>query len=306
MKEEILLEKIKSIIGNKHIGDDCAYLKDLGIIITQDNIVEDIHFSLKYMNPYELGYKSGMINLSDVAASGGICKYVTVGLSLPKGISTDFVENFYNGLSDSLDEVEIIGGDITGSDKIMISITAIGIDKGRKISSRANAKVGQVIVTSGAHGSSAGGLKLLKENRTQPKDLVLAHIEPKAQTGFAQKISENIKEDYAMMDSSDGLGDALYKIAVASKKTLTVDFNKVIYSPLLKEYFPDEYENLILFGGEDYQIIATVPLALAQEYNMPVIGKVEEKEENIPVRITNYRGREKIINNLEDCFNHFE
>ena len=304
MKEEVFIESIKNIIGNKYIGDDCAYLKDLGLIVSQDNLVEDVHFSLDYMSPYQLGYKSAMVNLSDIAASGGVCKYMTVGLSLPKNISVEFVEQFYNGLTDALDEVEVIGGDITGSDKIVVSVTAIGVDKNRKISSRAHTNAGQVIVTSGFHGSSAGGLELLKEGKTEPKELILAHIEPKAQTGFAQRIAENIKEDYAMMDSSDGLADALYKIAVSSGKTLTVDFSKVLVSESLKEIFPTSYEDMVLFGGEDYQIVATVPNELAEKYNLHIIGKVVEKE-NAPVRILNYKSSEKSIMNLNSCYNHF-
>ena len=305
MKEEIILERIKSIIGDEYIGDDCAYLKDLGLIVSQDNLIEGVHFSLDYMSPYQLGYKSAMVNLSDIAASGGVCKYMTVGLSLPKDISAEFVEEFYNGLTDALDEVKIIGGDITGSDKIMISITAIGTDKDRRISSRGGAKTGQVIVTSGVHGSSAGGLELLKKGKIEPKELILAHIEPKAQSGFAQKIAENIDEDYAMMDSSDGLVDALYKIAVSGEKSLVVDFEKVLVSEVLKTTFPAGYKDMVLYGGEDYQIIATVSKEFAQKYNLPVIGYVSDKTENAPVKILNYDKQDKIITNLNDCFNHF-
>lgn len=306
MKEESLLNVIKSVIGNKYIGDDCAYLKDLGIVITQDNLVEDVHFSLKYSTPYQLGYKSAMVNISDIAASGGCGKYITVGLSLPKNISEDFVEEFYKGLKNALGEVEIIGGDITGSDKIMISICAIGTTEGRKISSRANAKEGQVVVISGDHGSSAGGLKLLMQGLSTPKELINAHLYPKAQVEFAQKISENIKEDYAMIDTSDGLADALYKIAQSSSKTLIIDFEKILYDESLKISFHDSYKDLILYGGEDYQIIATIPETLAKKYDFRIIGKVEDRKENAPVIIKNYDNNDLIIDNIEKCFNHFK
>lgn len=306
MKEDDILLTIKSVIGEKYIGDDCAYIKELGLVVTQDSLVEDIHFSKKYMSPYQLGYKSGMVNISDISASGGIPKYMSVALSLPKDISTEFVREFYQGLSETLNGIEIIGGDITGSDKIMVSITLIGIDKDRHISSRANAKSGQVIVTSGVHGSSAAGLKLLiKGKRDYENPLIKSHLMPVAQIKFGSNISKNINEDYAMMDTSDGLADALFKIAKASNKTLIVDFSKIIYDKTLKTNFPDEYENLILYGGEDYQIIATVPEYLAKSLNLNIIGKVEPKSEYF-VKIKNMLNGEKIIDNLNNCYNHFE
>ena len=146
MKEQEFLNIIKNTLKSDYIGDDCAYLKDLGIVITQDNLVEDVHFSLNYTNAYKLGYKSAMVNISDIAASGAEPKYLTIGLSLPKTIDNQFIENFYQGIKDASQNVEIVGGDITGSDKIMISVAAIGTTKNRKISSRSNAQVGYKII----------------------------------------------------------------------------------------------------------------------------------------------------------------
>ena len=305
MRENDFIETIKNIIGDKYIGDDCAFLKDLGIVVSQDSLVEDVHFSLEYTTPYKLGYKSAMVNISDISASGGEGKYMTVALSLPKNTENDFVEEFYKGLKDACQGIEIIGSDITGSDKIMISVTIIGTTNGRKISSRANAKEGQVVVTSGVHGSSAGGLKLLQENKNLSSNLVEYHLMPKAQVEFSEKIAKNIKEDYAMMDSSDGLADALYKIAKSSDKTLVIDFKKILFDKELKEIFPDDYKNLMLYGGEDYQIIATVPEDFAKTYGLNIIGRVETKIENTPVKIINFNNGELVIDNLEKCFNHF-
>ena len=303
MKEELLLSQIKKIAGDKYIGDDCAYLKELGLVVSQDSLVEDIHFSLKYITPYQLGYKSAMVNISDISASGGECKYMTVALSLPKDISTEFVEEFYKGLKSACGKVEIIGGDITGSDKIMISITVLGVDKGRKISSRSNAKNNQVVVVSGDHGSSSAGLRLLQANKQTPEKFIESHLMPKAQVEFGKNIAQNIKEDYAMMDTSDGLADALYKIAQTSGKTLVIDFEKIPYDRELEKIFPNEYKKMVLFGGEDYQIVATISEELAKELGCTIIGKVVERVDNIPVKIIN--GEDRFITNLEDCYNHF-
>ncbi len=301
MKEQLFLETIKSIIGEKYIGDDCAYLKDLGIVITQDSLVEDVHFKTKYMNAYQLGYKSVMVNLSDIAASGAVAKYISIALSLPKDIEASFVEEFYQGAKAALGDVEVIGGDITGADKIMVSVCAIGAIKDRKISSRSNAQAGQVIVTTGVHGSSAGGLELLLAGLARPHSLINAHIMPQAQLKASEQVAKNIKENYAMMDTSDGLADALFQIAKASNKTLVVDFEKIRYDEEIKIF--SDYKDKILYGGEDYQLVATVPdslLPLLTDWY--VIGKVQEGEPCVDLKIDN---KTKIIDNIDKCYNHF-
>ena len=97
MKEKDFISIIKQTLNTEYIGDDCAYLKDLGIVVTQDSLVENIHFSLDYFTPYTLGYKSIAVNLSDIAASGAEAKYLTVSLSLPDRIENDFIKEFYKG-----------------------------------------------------------------------------------------------------------------------------------------------------------------------------------------------------------------
>ena len=81
MKENNLIEIIKNTLNSKYINDDCAYLEDLGIVVTQDSLVEEVHFSLNYTNAFQLGYKSVAVNLSDVYASGAKAKYLTCSLS---------------------------------------------------------------------------------------------------------------------------------------------------------------------------------------------------------------------------------
>ena len=145
MKEQDFINIIKTEIGSEFIGDDCAYLKEFGIVISQDSLVEDVHFKLNWCTPFQLGYKAVTVNISDILASGAEPKYLTIALSLPKNTTDDFVEEFYRGAKSALRGAKIVGGDITGSDKVYISITAIGSDKNRKISSRKNAKVGYCV-----------------------------------------------------------------------------------------------------------------------------------------------------------------
>ena len=284
MKEQTFINIIKNQTGDEYIGDDCAYLKDLGIVVTQDSLVEDVHFKLTWCTPYQLGYKAVTVNISDVLASGAEPKYITIALSLPASIDENFVEEFYKGAKSALRGAKIIGGDITGSDKVFISITAIGTTKGRKISSRKNAKIGDVVITKGEFGKSALGLKELK-NGGKNLGLIRAHLEPQLEELFAKEIATQIDCEYAMMDTSDGLADALFQIAQSSK--VSID-SKIVEG---------------IFGAEDYKLVATVPrkfLKRLTEYE--IIGEVIERQDYI-LKI----GEKKYYNYDElGLYNHFE
>ena len=258
MREKEFIFKIKSILNSNYIGDDCAYLPDLGIVVTQDSLVEGVHFSLEYMTPYQLGYKSVMVNLSDIASSGANPKYLTIALSLPANIDENFVEEFYNGAKEACGKgIQIVGGDITGAEKICVSVCAIGSTEFRKIASRKNAKVGYKVVVAGTHGSSAAGLRQLLSGDKKVNDFTKAHLEPQAQVEFGKNIGKSLQVDYAMMDTSDGLMDALSTIANESGVLLEVYFDKIPYDYHLVNF--EDLQDLVLFGGEDYGIVAVVP-----------------------------------------------
>ena len=301
MKEKDFINIIKNTLNSKYIGDDCANLTDLGIVVTQDSLVEDVHFSLKYFTPYQLGFKSVIVNVSDVVASGAEPKYLTISLSLPNNIEEKFVEEFYKGCKAACGyEVEIVGGDITGSDKIFVSVCAIGATKNHKISSRKNAKVGYKVVIAGEHGSSDIGLKLLQKGEFSPKELVDKHLMPNAEVEFGRLVGENVKEDYAMMDTSDGLMDALSVIAKESGVLLEVDFDKFLHNSLIENY--ENWQNSVLFGGEDYGIIAAIP----EKYNFGTkIGTVkigEGVDLHYNNKIVHYSEQDVV----QKVFNHFE
>ncbi len=294
MKEKEFINIIKNITKSQYIGDDCAYLEDIEIVVSQDNLAEGIHFSLEHTNPYKLGYKSAMVNISDIAASGAEPAYMTIGLSLPKNIDEKFIENFYKGVKDASSEIKIVGGDITGGEKIFVSIAIIGKARGRKISSRKNAKEGYKVIVSGEHGSSAAGLKELFAGRKNK--FTRQHLMPKAQVEFSKYIAQNIKTDYAMMDTSDGLMDALMQISAASNVMLDIEFNKIPYDKDLESF--DNYKDLILYGGEDYLLVACVP----ENFYVPESYEIGRVVKGSGVKIDG-----KIIENPDaKLFNHFK
>lgn len=301
MKEKEFITIIKNTLNSPYIGDDCAYLKDLGIVVTQDSLVEDVHFSTKFISAFDLGFKAVMVNVSDVAASGAEPKYLTVSLSLPSNVKEDFVEEFYNGCKKACgNDVQIVGGDITGSEKIYISISAIGKTLGRNISSRKNAKIGQKVIVSGIHGSSSAGLKLLLEGKNSPEKFIKSHINPVAQVEFGKKISTTVKEPYAMMDTSDGLMDGLSTIANESGVLLDIDFDKIPHDKDIEQF--ENWQDLVLFGGEDYQILATVPQNFQGGFEIGVVKEGLGVNLKLRDKITHYSKQDV----EEKVFNHFK
>lgn len=301
MKEKEFITIIKNTLNSPYIGDDCAYLKDLGIVVTQDSLVEDIHFSTKFISAFDLGFKAVMVNVSDVVASGAEPKYLTVSLSLPSNVKEDFVEEFYNGCKKACgNDVQIVGGDITGSEKIYISICAIGKTLGRNISSRKNAKIGQKVILSGIHGSSSAGLKLLLEGKNSPEKFIKSHINPVAQVEFGKNISTTVKEPYAMMDTSDGLMDGLSTIANESGVLLDIDFDKIPHEKDIEQF--ENWQDLVLFGGEDYQILATVPQNFQGGFEIGVVKEGLGVNLKLRDKITHYSKQDV----EEKVFNHFK
>lgn len=257
MKELDFIKIIQKETQSKYLGDDCAYLEDLGIVVTQDNFIENIHFRRDWATPFQIGYKAAAVNISDVLASGAAPAYLSIGLSLPN-VSKNFIKELYRGIKAASYGAEIIGGDITGSDSIMISITAIGKTFGRKISSRSHAKPGYIVITNEKHGASRKGYEELKKG-LKDTDSIRAHLEPSLDTEFSKNISTRIESDYAMMDSSDGLADALFQIAQKSNCSITTE----------------EIDGA--FGFEDYKLVAAVPESLLKKLDKYIIiGKVEE------------------------------
>ena len=295
MKELDFIKAISQEIGDEFIGDDCAYIKDLGIVISQDSLVENIHFRRDWYSPFQLGYKSAAVNISDILASGAMPAYMSIALSLTNDIDENFIREFYRGAKSVSKNIKITGGDITGSKQgLMISITVIGKTTGRNISSRKNAVPGYAIITKGMHGSSAAGLNELLTGGNN-KSLILSHISPVLEFDFSKEISENVKEKYAMMDSSDGLADALFKIAEAGNVTAEIDYNSVPHLDCVTK-------EQVLYGGEDYKLVACVPENALQKINNYVkIGKIKEFDGS-RVRINDF-----VINDYDSIksFNHF-
>jgi thiamine-monophosphate kinase len=268
MKEFELIQAIKDIADSKLniIGDDTAVINETGTVLTCDTLVENTHFKLNTHTPFELGYKAAAVNLSDIAASGGICEYLLVSLAMPQYIDIDFVREFYNGMIYLTEQfgVNIVGGDLTRCDVLVVTVTATG--KTKKKTGRKFAKIGQKIITTGDYGASYTGLLLLQGSKNlQENDtihnIISRHTKPWPRIHEAQYFLNNTDyQEYCMMDTSDGLADALYQISTKSEKRFNIYMDRIPIAPELFDIHRILNVNSFqaaLYGGEDFELIFT-------------------------------------------------
>ncbi|MBE7705715.1 MAG: thiamine-phosphate kinase [Cyanobacteria bacterium SIG30] len=264
-KEQVFLQIIsKTLNKNSYLGDDCAFLKKEKLAITQDTLVENVHFDLSFITPFELGYKACIVNVSDILVSGAKPKYITVSLS--GNLEEKFVEEFYKGINKACKDfkIEVIGGDLTKGEKITISICAIGSAENRKISSRKNAKENYIVATKGFFGSSAYYLETKDENFKE------AHIKPTIFPKLLENVAKKTKKPYVAMDSSDGLIDCLMNISKQSNIGFEIEYNKI----------PKKIKNkdLVLYGGEDFcPVIVLHKNDFKKIKGLKAIGKTTKK-----------------------------
>ncbi len=272
--EQEILETIRKIIPNSknYLFDDAAIIEK-NLIVTTDTLVENTHFTLKTYTPEEIGWKALAVNLSDIAAMGGKPLYALVSLSLPKHIKIKWIERFYKELVTCAKryKTKIIGGNLAKSREINITITVIGKavvkTPRRGVSTRSNAKSGDLVFTTGTFGDAAA---------QNYKTKTLPQIE------LGQKIVRAcFKHPPALMDASDGLADCLIQIAKQSNVKIIIDRDKIPISQNTKkavEMLNKELLNLALYGGEDYQLVGTASRIdckkLENLKGIKIIGKV--------------------------------
>ncbi|MFM9905099.1 MAG: thiamine-phosphate kinase [Pyrinomonadaceae bacterium] len=268
------IENLKSKFSLTHIGDDCAVLPrdaDTDMLVTADMLVEDIDFRLEWTTPELLGHKALAVSLSDIAAMGGTPIWAMLSLGIPENVwNTDFIDRFYLGWHSLANKsgVELVGGDISRvPDKLIIdSIVGGELPKGKAIL-RSGAIIGDAIVVTDHVGGSAGGLKLLENGRRLASDLaswedvlLSIHLKPSPQTGTGIYLEQNMLA-HSMIDISDGLVSDLQHICKASNVGAKLFADKIPINLNLHNLFHsfDEQLNLGLNGGEDFQLLFTLP-----------------------------------------------
>ena len=244
------------------IGDDAAVIKSSSnkLVATVDMAVEDIHFNKKWSSPFQIGAKLTTANLADIFAMGAIPKYLLVAAGISELDNSETVTELAKGIRSVADkfEVTVIGGDLSKSEKMTLSITALGELSGQPIL-RSGARVGDLIYLSSLTGLSAAGLAILNRELDRPRYVVEAHLNPKLVA--PEKL---IKVATSMCDVSDGLATDAAHLSYASNVNFNLskdlisqaaDFKDL--AELAKELNEDVFD-WILTGGEDHFFLATV------------------------------------------------
>jgi thiamine-monophosphate kinase len=258
------LERRGLVYGIEH---DAAWLAG-GIVVTQDALVEDVHFRLDWTSWRDLGYKAAAVNLSDLAASGAIPRALVVSLGAPGDTEVEDVLALYAGLNEP--GVEIVGGDTTRTERLYLSVTALG--RSQRVPGRAGAQPGDTLVVTGPLGASAAGYLCLREGIPSP--LVDAHRRPPLRLDEGRALATHA---HAMLDLSDGLAADARHIAARSGCRCVIELERVPVAPGVAEVADrlgcDVYELAAGFG-EDYELLA----AVADPGELAVVGRCEEGE----------------------------
>lgn len=289
----------------KGIGDDAAVLSypaDKQVLVTTDLLLEGVHFDLVYTPLKHLGYKAAVVNFSDIYAMNGTPRQITVSLGISKRFSVEDMEMLYAGIRLACEDygVDIVGGDTTSSlTGLTISITCIGEAEKDKVVYRNGAQETDLICVSGNLGAAYMGLQLLEREKAvlngsdkdvQPdfagKEYILERqLKPEARKDIIEKLAEAGIQPTAMMDISDGLSSELMHICKQSNKGcriyeehLPIDYQ----TAAMAEEFNMNLTTCALNGGEDYELLFTVPLACHEKIqdisDIRMIGHITKPE----------------------------
>ena len=265
----------------KGVGDDCAILRnrETDILVTTDLLLEGVHFDLTYVPLKHLGYKSAIVNFSDVYAMNGTPRQITVSLGISKRFTVEHIEELFAGirLACEIYGVDLVGGDTTSSRQgLVISITCIGEAPADKVVSRSGAKDTDLICVSGDLGAAYMGLQLLEREKVASagqKDfipkfegkeyLVERQLKPEARRDIIEELAKAGIVPTAMMDVSDGLSSELLHICKQSNVGCRVYEDRIpidYQTAIMAEELGMNLVTAALNGGEDYELLFTVPL----------------------------------------------
>ena len=273
---------LRNASTKKGVGDDAAVLSfgEKEVLVTTDLLLEGIHFDLRYVPLKHLGYKAAIVNFSDIYAMNGQPKQITVSLGVSSRFTVEHIEQIYEGikLACQIYGVDLVGGDTSASvTGLVISVTCIGEASKDEIVYRSGARPTDIICVSGDLGAAYMGLQLLeRENRVaagaaegfQPdfsgKEYILERqLKPEARRDIIEMLHKNGIKPTSMMDVSDGLSSELLHICKSSgvgcrvyEDRIPIDYQTAV----MAEEFNMNLVMTAMNGGEDYELLFTVPL----------------------------------------------
>jgi len=236
-----------------------------GRVVTQDTLVEGVHFRRDWTTWRDLGYKAAAVNLSDLAAMGAEPDALLVALALPSTVETEDALALYEGLNEP--GVRVLGGDTTRAETLSLTVTAVG--RSERVPGRAGAGPGDLLLVTGPLGGAAAGLYALEHGLEGFDDLVERHRRPPLRGAEGRKLAQAA---HAMIDLSDGIGRDAGRIAERSGCKLVLEVEKLPLAPRIGEVAELPFWTL----GEDYELLAALAPEDARASGFPVIGRVEE------------------------------
>jgi thiamine-monophosphate kinase len=253
----------------KAIDDDCCVFKipeNKVNLLTTDMLVENIHFLRDAIAPFTLGRKSIAVNISDIAAMGGVPGEAVISLAIPETVEVEYLDKFYDGMRSMCGEfqVNILGGDTTSSPQhLVINVALTGWAAQDEVLYRSGARPGDIIFLTGHVGSSAAGLDIVLSNRefAGKQELLAAHFDPRPQVKEGRIIA-GLKAAHSMIDVSDGVASDLGHICRQSGVGAVLEKESIPVTETFKRYcteFQVDSEKLSLHVGEDYVLLGTHP-----------------------------------------------
>ena len=298
------------------IGDDAAIINSSrrDILLSTDTIREDIHFSMKYYSFYDVGWKAVAVSISDIAAMGGVPKYLLLSMAVPDKVSVKDIDKLLDGVADISAEysVSVVGGNLSRSKQgITVDTTIVGEVSGGRALLRSGAGIGDMIYVTGFPGMSAIGLSILKSGVAVPKrgkrgmrEFINSHLHPVPRVSAGLFLSK-CKSSTAAIDISDGLLADLGHICDRSKVGARIYCNLLPFPEMpgtIRKMLARETLFYALYGGEDYELLFTVrsanstkfeSLCRRQDIRYTMIGQIEPAEEGI--RLVNEYNKESVI-----------
>lgn len=280
----------------KGIDDDAAVFRPMqeDVVTAVDTMVEGVHFSKETMHPSDVGYRALAANLSDLAAMGSRPAFYLVSLVVSEDWSQAELDELYRGMSELADEyqMDLIGGDTVSGKELCVSVTVMGYVAKDQARYRSVSKPGDLVFVTGTLGDSRAGLQCAFDRQEETGDvryLLDRHRRPVPRVAFAESLQSC--QRVALNDVSDGIANEANEIAEASNVDVVIESKHVPVSEQVKALYPDEYQDWMLSGGEDFELLGTVSKEewstvekAAQEsgIHVSVIGTVEERKKNHP------------------------
>ena len=286
------------------IGDDAAVIlpsPGSRLLVTTDLLIEKVHFDLAHTLTRDLGYKSLTVNLSDIAAMGGVPRYAFLGLGLPAGLSRDFLNEFFAGWARASRryETNLVGGDLSRAPAVFIAVTVLGETLPAGFIGRDGARPEDGVFVSGYPGESALGWEYLSRGKRRDpagRRWIRKHLVPEPRLRLGQELSRR-KLAHSLMDLSDGLVLDLQRLARESRVAIEIEADRISlpagFAASARKLGQDPLR-LALTGGEDYELIFTAPPGkwsevekLSRRLKLPLqrIGRVKAGKPGVTVKV---------------------